>query len=117
MPKVTEQNDEYIFELRDGVFISAAFATEKKLRFQLWRQAVLLPPAEGNIFLPSFRDKLVAQARRGFNEPSKPDAIAHIEEDMGVVAVSVGDRSGGGKRLHDRVLFWDGPATTEKLVT
>lgn len=118
MPKVTEQNDEYIFELRDGVFISAAFATEKKLRFQLWRQTVMLPPDEGNIFMQSFRDKLVAQARGGFNEPSKKtDAIPHIEEDIGLVAVILGDRSDGGKSLHEKLQEQEGPSITEKLIT
>jgi len=117
MPKVTEQNDEYIFELRDGVFISAAFATEKKLRFQLWRQTVMLPPDEGNIFIQSFRDKLVAQARGGFNEPSKPDAIPHIVEDIGLVAVILGDRSDGGKSLHEKLQEQEGPSITEKLIT
>jgi len=117
MPKVTEQNDEYIFELRDEVFLSTAFATEKKLRFQLWRQAVILPPDEGNIFVQAFRDKLVAQARNGFNEPKKPDAIPNIEEDIGSVAVLLGDRSDGGTSLSEKLQDRECPSITEKLIT
>src|SRR5215210_222121 len=95
VPKITEREDEFIFELRDGVFISAKFASEKKLRFQMWRQTTMLPPDEGNIFVQSFRDRLVAQARSttaGFNEPGKPDAVPHIEEDIGLVATILGSR-------------------------
>jgi hypothetical protein len=70
MPKITEQNDEYIFELRDAVFLSVAFASEKKLRIQMWRHTTMLPPDEGNPFVQSFRDKLIKQARDGFTDLS-----------------------------------------------
>ena len=116
-PKVREQNDEYIFELRDGVFISARFASEKKLRFQMWRQSTILPADEGNIFTQTFRDKLVQQARAGFNETGKPDAIPHIEEDIGLVATILGSRGDDGKSLHDRLVEQEGPSITERLIT
>jgi hypothetical protein len=116
-PKVTEQNDEYIFELRDGVFISARFASEKKLRLQMWRLTTMLPPNEGNIFVQSFRDKLVTQARDGFNEPGKPDAIPNIEEDIGLVATILGSRGDDGKSLHDKLVEQEGPSITERLIT
>ena len=97
MPKVTEQNDECIFELRDDVYISARFASEKKLRFQMWRQSKILPADEGNIFVQSFRDRLVAQARAGFNESGEPDAIPNIGEDIGLVSMILGNRGEDGK--------------------
>jgi hypothetical protein len=116
-PKVTEQNDEYIFELRDDVYLSAGFASEKKLRIQMWRQTTMLPPDEGNIFLQSFRDKLIQQARSGFNEPNKPDAVPHIEEDIGFVATALGFKGDDGKSMHDKLLEREGPSITEKLIT
>jgi hypothetical protein len=116
-PKVTEQNDEYIFELRDDVYLSAGFASEKKLRIQMWRQTRMLPPDEGNIFLQSFRDKLIQQARDGFNEVGKPDAIPHIEEDIGLVATLLGFKGDDGKSMHDKLLEREGPSITEKLIT
>jgi hypothetical protein len=116
-PKVTEQNDEYIFELRDSVFISARFASEKKLRFQMWQQTKMLPPDEGNIFVQSFRDRLVQQARAGFNEPGKPDAIPNIEEDIGLVAMILGSRGDDGKSLHDKLQEKEGPSITERLIS
>jgi len=116
---VTEQNDEYIFELREDVYLSAGFASEKKLRIQMWRRTRMLPPDEGNIFLQSFRDKLVQQARDGFNGASrgKPDAIPHIEEDIGLVANTLGYKGDDGKSLHDKLLEREGPSITEKLIT
>jgi hypothetical protein len=116
VPKVTEQNDEYIFELRDEVFMSVAFASEKKLRFQMWRQTTLLAPDEGNIFAQSFRDKLVEQARAGFNEAGKPDAVPHIAEDVAIVATLLGSKAGDGKSLHDRLKEGEGPSITERLI-
>jgi hypothetical protein len=117
MPKITEQNDEYIFELRDAVFLSLAFASEKKLRIQMWRHTTMLPPDEGNPFVQSFRDKLIQQARDGFNEPGKPDAIPDIAEDIGLVATLLGSKADDGKSLHDRLLEREGPSITEKLIT
>jgi hypothetical protein len=116
VPKVTEQNDEYIFELRDEVFMSVAFASEKKLRFQMWRQTTLLAPDEGNIFAQSLRDKLVEQARAGFNEAGKPDAVPHIAEDVAIVATLLGSKADDGKSLHDRLKEGEGPSITERLI-
>src|SRR5215208_1452575 len=116
-PKVTQQNDEYVFELRDDAFLSVRYASEKRLRLQLWRQASILPPDEGNIFVQSFRDRLVAQAKSAFNEPGKPDDIPNLAEDIGLVATILGDRSEDGKSLIDKIVEDEGPSITEKLIT
>ena len=116
-PSVTEQDDEYIFELRDDVFVAVRFASEKKLRFQMWRKATMLPADEGNIFTQSFRDRLIEQARAGFNEPGKPDAIPHIAEDIGKMATILGARGDDGKSLHDKLTEKEGPSITERLIT
>jgi hypothetical protein len=116
VPKVTEQNDEYVFELRDGVFVAARFASEKKLRFSMWRKDILLPSEEGNIFVQSFRDRLVQQARDKFNT-GKQDLISHIEEDIGAVAIVLGYKGDDGKSIHDKLQEKEGPSITERLIT
>lgn len=116
-PNVTERDDEYIFELRDDVFLSVAYATEKKLRIQMWRKETMLPPDEGNIFGQAFRDKLVKQARDGFNEQDKPDNIPHIEEDIGIVATVMGAKTDDGQSLHDKLMEREGRTLTERLIT
>jgi hypothetical protein len=103
MPKVTEHAGEYIFELRDEVFIAVTYASEKKLRFQLWRKDVMLPPTEGNIFLQSFRDQLVKQAREAFSQKGKRDRIPHIEEDIAKVSTIIGSRGDRGKNLQQKL--------------
>jgi hypothetical protein len=116
-PKVTEQDDEYIFELRDGVHVAVRFASEKKLRFQMWRDATMLPADEGNIFTQSFRDRLVAQARDGFNEAGKPDNIPHIAEDIGTMATLLGNRGDGGKSMQEKLIEQEGGTIIERLIT
>jgi hypothetical protein len=117
-PDVQERDDEYIFGLRNDVFLSVAYATEKKLRVQMWRKETMLPPDEGNIFGQAFRDKLIKQARGGFNEQGKPDVIPHIEEDIGLVATLLGAKGlDDGKSLHDKLIEREGRTLTERLIT
>jgi hypothetical protein len=116
-PKVTEKEDELLFQLRDDVYMSVTFATEKKLKFQLWRDTVMLPPTEGNIYTQAFRDQLVSQARAGFNKPDEKDQIPHIEEDIGMVATMLGSRAGDGTTMQERLQEREGPSVTEKLIT
>src|SRR5215217_3707779 len=114
---VDEQDDEYTFKLRDDVFVAVRFASEKKLRFQMWRKMVMLPADEGNIFTQSFRDRLVAQARDGFNEPDKPDNIPHIADDLGKLATVLGHRGDGGKSMQEKLAEQEGSSITERLIT
>src|SRR5215217_984112 len=114
---VDQQDDEYTFELHDGVHVAVRFASERKLRFQLWRKMVMLPADEGNIFTQSFRDRLVAQARDGFNEPDKPDNIPHIADDLGKLATVLGHRGDGGKSMQEKLAEQEGSSITERLIT
>ena len=114
---VDEQDDEYTFKLRDDVFVAVRFASEKKLRFQMWRKMVMLPADEGNIFTQSFRDRLVAQARDGFNEPDKPDNVPRIAEDVGKLATVLGHRGDGGKSMQEKLAEQEGSSITERLIT
>ena len=114
---VEEKDDEYTFELRNKVFVAVRFASEKKLRFQMWREMVMLPADEGNIFTQSFRDRLVAQARDGFNEAGKPDRIPHIADDIGKLATVLGHRGDGGKSMQERLAEQEGASITERLIT
>jgi len=115
-PEVTEQDDEYIFELRDDVSVAVRYASEKKLRFQLWRPDAILPADEGNIFTQSFRDRLVAQARDGFNEQGEPDRIPHIADDIGKIATILSQRSTDGKSIHEKLQEQEGASITERLI-
>jgi len=119
-----EQDDEYTFKLRDEVFVAVRFASEKKLRFQMWRKTVMLPADEGNIFTQSFRDRLVAQAKEGFNEKGevdeegKPvDNIPHIADDLGKLATVLGHRGDGGKSMQEKLAEQEGSSITERLIT
>jgi hypothetical protein len=114
---VDEQDDEYTFKLRDKVFVVVRFASERKLRFQMWRETVMLPADEGNIFTQSFRDRLVDQARDGFNEAGKPDNIPHIAEDLGKLATLLGHRGDGGKSMQEKLAEQEGSSVTERLIT
>jgi hypothetical protein len=117
VPKlVDEQDDEFTFELRAGVFVAVRFGSEKKLRFQMWREMVMLPADEGNIFTQSFRDRLVAQTRDGFNEAGKPDNIPHIAEDIGKLATLLGHRGDGGKSMQEKLAEQEGASITDRLV-
>src|SRR5215217_9097782 len=115
-PEVTEQDDEYIFELRDDVSVAVRYASEKKLRFQLWRPDAILPADEGNIFTQSFRDRLVAQARDGFNEQGEPHRIPHIADDIGKIATILSQRSTDGKSIHEKLQEQEGASITERLI-
>jgi hypothetical protein len=117
IPEVEEHDDEYIYKLRDGVCVAVRFASEKKLRFQMWREDTILPADEGNIFNQSFRDRLVAQARGGFNEKGKPDGIPHIAEDIGTMSTLLGHRGDGGKSIQEKLLEQAGGSIIERLVT
>jgi hypothetical protein len=118
---VDEQDDEYTFRLQDKVFVAVRFASEKKLRFQMWREIVMLPADEGNIFTQSFRDRLTAQAKEGFNDSSsgagKPDNIPHIAEDIGKLATLLGNRGDGGKSMQEKLVEQEGSSVTERLIT
>jgi hypothetical protein len=117
LPRLVEQrDDEYIYELHDGVHIAVRFASEKKLRFMMWRETVMLPADEGNIFTQSFRDRLIAQARGGFNEAGKKDKIPNITEDIGWLSTELGHRGDGGKSKQEILADQEGASLTERLV-
>jgi hypothetical protein len=120
-PEVTERDEDILFKLRDDVYVSVAFASETKLRFEMWRQTVLIPPTDGNPYSPHFRGELVKMARENINtnkddKGNKIDHIPHIEEDIGKVASLLSVRMGGGKSLHEKLTDTVRRTMTEQLI-
>jgi len=115
-PEVEERDDEYIFKLRDDVYISVRFASEKKLRFQMWRKDVILPPDEGNPFSPNFRKYLVKQAKEAFNTDPNKELVPHIETDVDKMCTMLGTRGDSGKSIQEKLVEDEGGSLTERLI-
>src|SRR5215213_3630796 len=110
-----------MWPLRDDVYVSVSFASESKLRFQMWRKNVMLPPTDGNPYSPNFRRDLVDAARKAINtaeddKGNKIDHIPHIEEDIGKVVSQLSQRFGGEKTLHEKLAETVGRSMTEQLI-
>jgi hypothetical protein len=109
------------WELRDGLWVSVAFASEQKLRFTLWRKTVMLPPTDGNPYSPHFRDGLVEMARKAIN-PAQDDKgktidhIPHAEVDLAKVISQLSQRFGGEQTLHEKLAESVGKTMTEQLI-
>jgi hypothetical protein len=120
-PKFEERQDDVLFECWDDVWISVSFASEKKLRFQLWRGTVMLPPTDGNPYSDSFREKLVDKARAAINGDKKDkqgnplDLIPAMEDQLDKVCSELSDRSSGSS-LHDKLADAAGRTLTEQLI-
>jgi hypothetical protein len=99
------------------VWISVAFGTETKLRFQLWRDGAMTPFTEGNPFSPGFRQTLVDIAREYFNEPGKPDAVPNIKGNIDAVSSKLGAKGDDGKSIQDKIKEQAGGSITEQLIT
>jgi hypothetical protein len=120
-PEHRPELQDVLWPLRDSVYVSVSFASESKLRFQIWRKAVMLPPTDGNPYSPHFRESLVKMARESINtteddKGNKIDQIPHIEHDLGKVISQLSSKMAGGKSLHEKLADTVGRTMTEQLI-
>jgi len=121
LPPYEVRGDGLLFHLQNEVRSLVRYASATRVEVEMWREDTLLPPDTGNINTSTFRKRLVASGKIGFNLTDGEDVVPNLGRDIDAMAVALRSRpesseDGDAPTLGDILRNLMGPSVMETLI-